>query len=133
MAQSRPVTVALDSGFLIAVAKDGRRVDALLRKMRSEKVRIVVPSPVLAETTRNAFVDAPIYQFLKTIDSIFPVDAAVAFDAGRRLGRAKLPATCTLDALIVATAVAARATIIVTSDPGDIKALALDDLTVIAI
>jgi predicted nucleic acid-binding protein len=129
MAQSE-VKLALDSGALIAAEKD-QRVEAIVRKWLREGARILIPAPCLAEAIRGGPKDAAANRLIKAVNQIAPTSEAIARDAGTRLGPRK--SSETIDALVVATAEAYRATDILTTDPDDVRLLASRDLNVIAL
>jgi predicted nucleic acid-binding protein len=129
MAQSE-VKLALDSGALIAAEKD-QRVEAIVRKWLREGARILIPAPCLAEAIRGGPKDAAANRLIKAVNQIAPTSEAIARDAGARLGSRK--SSETIDALVVATAEAYRATDILTTDPDDVRLLASRDLNVIAL
>jgi len=129
----RNAIVALDSGVLILAAKGDASARALLTRLRQEDALLVIPAPVLAEVLRDPSRDAGLHRLINDVDELAPTTAAVARAAGERLGATGLPPSCTVDAMIVATAMARRAAFIATTDPGDITALSGADLNVIGV
>ena len=127
MAQTQ-VTLALDSGALIAAEKDPR-VEAVLRKWLREGARFLIPAPAIAEIIRGGPRDACANRLIAAVNQIAQTSEAIARDAGARLGAKK--SSETVDALIVATAEAHLATDILTTDPVDIRRLASDKVNVI--
>ena len=124
------VVLALDSGALIAAEKD-QRVEAIIRKWLREGSRILIPAPAVAESIRGGPKDAPANRLIKAVNDVANTSEAIARDAGARLGTTG--SSETIDALVVATAEAYRATDILTTDPGDIRRLAGSRLNVIAL
>lgn len=118
-------SVVLDSQGLWAVVRnDSEDARAVLAASSQAGVPVLVSAAVLAETLYGDERDARANQVLKKIE-IAPVTDPIARSAARlkRLaGMTGVPAT--VDALVVATAEAAGGGVILTSDPGDIRALA---------
>jgi predicted nucleic acid-binding protein len=129
MAQPQ-IILALDSGALIAAEKDPR-VEAVIRKWLREGARILIPAPSIAEAVRGGPKDAAANRLIKAVNQVADTSEAIARDAGGRLGSKR--SSKTIDALVVATAEACRATDILTSDPVDIRALAGDCINVIVL
>jgi predicted nucleic acid-binding protein len=128
--------IALDSGALIKLSHGDPLTRAVLRKWTDEKWETIVPAPVLAETLRGGPADTLVHRILSsraTAVTVVGVSERAGRDAGERLGATGLPPQSTLDALIVASAVAERAEHILTADPSDIGPLSGADLKVIAI
>jgi hypothetical protein len=81
-----------------------------------------VPMVVVAETVRgNGPHDAPVNLVLAQTSPQHPLTDEIARAAGRLLGDAK--SSSTIDALIVAEAIDCAPAIILTSNPGDLRAL----------
>jgi predicted nucleic acid-binding protein len=109
--------VALDSGAVIALSRGDAKMRALLRELVLEGSVVLIPVPVLVETLRGGAKDAPVERVLKNAAMQFiPVSESAARNAGRLLGACKLPPSEGMDALIVATALEAGATLLVTCD-----------------
>jgi predicted nucleic acid-binding protein len=128
--------IALDSGALIKLGDGDKLTRAILRKWTEEGWETIVPAPVLAETLRGKTTDAPINRILNAHAGdlrIVGIDERSARDAGTRLGRSGMRPEHTIDALIVACAVAERAEHLLTGDRRDITSLAAGDLKVLAI
>jgi|GEM_PF-2044829 len=120
-----PPRIALDSGALIALAHGNVDARAHLRRWVSEGSAVLVPVPVLAETLRGSARDASVERILNREGIQFiSVSQSAARRAGCLLGAAKLPASETMDALIVATALEGGATDIITSDSRQFRSLA---------
>lgn len=108
------IVAALDSGAIIALANGKREVLAMIRTMIRSGHLFVVAAPVLAETLRGTpKTDAAIHQWLKAF-SVEPTTKEIAMRAGQLLGAVRSKET--VDALIVATARARSAALLVTGD-----------------
>jgi predicted nucleic acid-binding protein len=128
---ARPqVVLAFDSGALIAAENDPR-VEAVLCKWLREGARILIPAPALAEVIRGGPKDAVANRLIRAVNDVADTSETIARNAGARLGACKSSAT--IDALVVATAEAYRATDILTTDPVDIRNLAGPQINIIAI
>lgn len=115
------MTVVVDSGALLALAKGKREAVALMKKMQTYGAYFVVPAPVLAETLRGSQRnDAAIFYWLRAFE-VEPTTAAIARTAGEILGACRSKST--VDAIVVATARICGASEIITSDPKDIRTL----------
>ncbi len=124
--------IALDSGALIALSRGDETVRAILRRWTNSGYETVVPCPVLSEVLRGKQGDAAVNHILNSRAAaiqILPVTEIEARDAGLRIGRTTRKHV-TVDALIVAVAVAHDVREIITGDPADIEALAAGDLAV---
>lgn len=83
---------------------------------------IIVPSVVLAQALRGGPRDAPINRALKQIQFVPAATASLARQAGVLLGAT---GTTVVDALVVAEALSRVPATILTSDPDDIRRLAM--------
>jgi predicted nucleic acid-binding protein len=113
----------LDSGAVIGWSRGNQRVRQLVQRAVTDRVLILIPVAVIAETTRGGAHDAPVNRVIKSVDEIVPVTEAIAREAGRLLAAVTL-IHATVDALVVATAMRRESTIILTGDVEDIRALA---------
>jgi predicted nucleic acid-binding protein len=113
----------LDSGAVIALAANQARTRQFVKRALRDRLLIVVPAPVVAETTRGGARDAPVNRVLRAIHEIAPVTEAVAREAGRLIAAANI-AHATVDALIVAEAVLHGPSVVLTGDLSDMSALA---------
>jgi predicted nucleic acid-binding protein len=111
--------LTLDSGALIAYERNETYVRAWLEKALERAEPPTVPTVVIAETWRGGARSARIARLLK-FSRIEPLDQDLAREAGSLLASVSAGA---VDAVVVASA-ARRADIILTSDPGDLSALA---------
>jgi predicted nucleic acid-binding protein len=116
--------VVLDSQGLWAVARNSDDARAVLAASSRAGVPVIVSAAVLAETLFGDERDARANQVLKRIE-IAPVTNTIARSAARLKRQAGMTGVAaTIDAVVVATAEAAGGGVILTSDPGDIRALA---------
>ncbi len=129
MAQPQ-IILALDSGALILADKDPR-VEAVIRKWLREGARLLIAAPSIAEVIRGGPKDATANRLIKAVSNVANTSEAISRDAGARLGSKRSSAT--IDAIVVATAEAYRATDILTSDPADVRDLASSHINVIAL
>jgi predicted nucleic acid-binding protein len=112
----------LDSGAVIALARNDQRARAALAAAWEAGVEVSVPSVVLAETVRGTAEDAPVNRVFKAVGEVIAADDQVGRAAGGLLGSAR--STSTVDALVVASALRVGGGVILTGDPDDLTALA---------
>jgi predicted nucleic acid-binding protein len=113
----------LDSGAVIALARQDVRVRAALTAAWEVGAEVIVPAVVIAETVRgHGARDAPVNRVLNAIGNIAATTADRARTAGALLARAK--STATVDALVVAEAVERGGGVVLTGDADDLGALA---------
>ncbi|MFP3900982.1 MAG: PIN domain-containing protein [Acidimicrobiia bacterium] len=117
-----PQRLILDAGAVIALSRADRRARAVLVAAREARVRVSIPSVVVAETVRGVAGDAPVNRVLTAVGEVDAADEAIGRTAGRLLGDAGSSAT--VDAVVVATAVAVGGAVVLTGDPDDLSALA---------
>lgn len=129
MAQPQ-IILALDSGALILADKDPR-VEAMIRKWLREGARLLIAAPSIAEVIRGCPKDAAANRLIKAVNNVANTSEAISRDAGARLGSKRSSAT--IDAIVVATAEAYRATDILSTDPADVRDLASSHINVIAL
>jgi predicted nucleic acid-binding protein len=121
----------LDSGAVIALAAGEPAALVVVAAAVADGAPVIIPAPVVAETTRGTNADAPVNRVIRrATGGVAPVDERVARLAGRLLrglgdGRAA-HAPPTVDALVVAVALAAGGGTILTGDRADLGALAAD-------
>jgi predicted nucleic acid-binding protein len=113
----------LDSGAVIALAAGQARARQFVERALRDRLLIVVPAVVVAETTRGSNRDAPVNRVLRAIHEIAPITEVGARAAGRLMAAANI-ANSTIDALVVAEAVLHGPAVILTGDLGDLSALA---------
>jgi predicted nucleic acid-binding protein len=128
MARSRrrpgrvPRRLILDSGAVIALSRGDQRARAFLARAVELGAPVEVPVVVVAETVRGGPKDAPVHRVLKAVGSIPDAREAHGRTAGRLLGAARSNAT--VDALVLAQAVAAGGAHVLTGDHEDLERLA---------
>jgi len=113
----------LDSGAVIAWQRGRPSVWARIAEAARQGMPLVIPAVVVAECVRGGPGDAMIHRLLATA-RVPLIGTRIALQAGRLLGEAGISAT--IDALIVAEAIGGGPSVILTSDPDDIKALVGD-------
>ncbi len=114
-------SLILDTGAVLALVGNDRRVRALYTVAQREGVDIIIPPVVVTQTVRGGASDAAVNRLLKTVFIPF-VGERLARAAGHLLGESGLADAA--DAQIVAEALRRGPSTIVTSDPGDINRLA---------
>lgn len=113
--------VVLDGEGLSKAATGDPRAVAWIARARELRLPLVVNAVTLTETIRGGGRDAPVHLLTKNA-RVDQVDAGLAAEAGRLLGRTKR--SDTVDALVATTALRlGQPTIILTSDPRDLEAL----------
>jgi predicted nucleic acid-binding protein len=117
-----PRRLILDAGAVIALARGDQRARAFLVRALTLMATVEVPVVVVAETVRGGPRDAPVNRMLKAVGAVPEAREAHGRLAGRLLGAAHSAAT--VDALVVAHAVAAGGAHILTGDPEDLARLA---------
>jgi predicted nucleic acid-binding protein len=123
--------VALDTGAILGLAHYKRDIVALIKGLMDNQHFMVVPAPVLAETLRGTpATDANIHKWLKAF-TVAPINGEIAKAAGYLIGRTRT--NHTVDAMIVAAAVALGATTLVTGDLLDMQRLAGSSLELLEI
>ncbi|TQL97521.1 hypothetical protein FB559_3112 [Actinoallomurus bryophytorum] len=90
---------------------------------RKRQAPVVASAVTLTEVLRGSSRDARVHRVLKKVE-VIPLTRELGRSAGDLLGTSGLPATASIDAMVVATAlVQARPVMILTSAPGDLSAL----------
>jgi predicted nucleic acid-binding protein len=117
-----PQRLILDSGAVIALARGDQRARAFLARALETMAIIEIPVVVVAETVRDGPRDAPIHRILKAIRSLPDLREVHGRIAGELLGASRTAHT--VDALVVAQAVAAGGAQILTGDREDLERLA---------
>lgn len=114
--------IVFDSGALIGVERSNPKAVAVLAFADRNKLEIIVPATVLGQCWRNSPRQHAVSRLLKTRTvRVVDLTEAHAYTIG-----ALLAATSTddvVDAHVIVLARALRATLVVTSDPVDLKAL----------
>ena len=117
-------SLVLDSDGLSKAADGDHRAAAWIARARELELPLVINAVTLTETLRGSKRDARIHLLTKNA-VIDEVDASLAAEAGRLLGRTRR--SDTIDALVAVTAIRLRKpTVILTSDPKDLTALTVD-------
>jgi hypothetical protein len=113
--------VTMDTGGLIALDRNDRRVVALLARAREVGARVTIPATALAPAIRQPERQARLTRLIRqpTTD-VVPLDRVDATSVGRLLA-----ASATSDVVDAHVVVCARRTHqrVVTSDPGDLRVL----------
>jgi predicted nucleic acid-binding protein len=120
----------LDSGAIIALARDDPVARAVLSVAVRRGLPVFVPAVVVTETVRGTPRDAPVNRILAAVGEVVAVDEPLARSAGGLLGSTSSDAGAA-DALVVATAAAAGGGVLLTGDPTDLGRLARDLPTVV--
>ena len=118
-------SVVLDSEGLWVVARnDSEDARAVLTASHQAGVPVLVPAAVLAETLFGDERDTRANQALKKLQ-VIPLTEAVARSAAELKRLAGMNGVAaTIDAVVVATSVAAGGGVVLTSDIDDVRALA---------
>lgn len=116
-----PQRLILDSGAVIALSRGDQRARAFLARALELRAPVGVPVVVVAETVRGGPRDAPVNRVLKAVGAVPEARETHGRLAGRLLGHARSGAT--VDALVVAHAVAAGGGLVLTGDAKDFRPL----------
>jgi predicted nucleic acid-binding protein len=112
---------------VIALSRLDQAARTLLAGALREQSQVWIPAPVITELIRgDGRRDATVNRVLKAVGDVHPLDELIARDAGTLLA----DGGTAVDAMVVATArrVAGTGTVVImTSDPRDLTALAVDD------
>jgi hypothetical protein len=113
--------VVLDAGGLIALDRSDRRVIVLLARSREIGARVTIPATALAQAVRRPERQARLARLVRqpTTD-VVPLDRVDATNVGRLL--ATSGTSDIVDAHVVVCARRSQQQV-VTSDPGDLRAL----------
>ena len=113
--------VTLDSGPLIALDRDDRRVVALLARAQETSARVTIPAPALAQAVRNPARQARLARLLRQpATDVGALDRVDATGVGRLLA-----SSGTADVVDAHVVLCARRTgqAVATSDPDDLHHL----------
>lgn len=113
--------LVLDTGGVFALARGARPARFAIERARRQGFAVVIPTAVIAEAHRGGRSSAATQRVFDRVDAFPPLDVQRAREAGELLGAAGMNAT--VDAVVVAEALASVPSVIVTSDPSDIRAL----------
>jgi predicted nucleic acid-binding protein len=121
----------LDSGALSALDGGSQRSRAWLRWVIEHDGVLTVPTPVLVETiTGDAGRDAEVNRILNVLERAASVLSAPGEATARRAGRLRYRARTDdgIDALVAAVAAGdGSPCVVLTSDPGDLERLLVDE------
>jgi len=121
MGKARPRAIVLDAGALIAFERESPRMRALCRQALRSGVRLVVPTPVIAQVFRDRMRQVPLRALLNGPTTRTPsFDRPLAEATGTLCGRTRT--SDVVDASVVLVARQERAPV-VTSDPDDLARL----------
>lgn len=113
--------VTFDTGGLIALDRNDRRILALLERARERGLRVTIPATALAQAMRNPARQARLSRLIRQPSTdLMPLDGPSATAVGLLLAR-----TGTTDIADAHVVVCAQRTgqAIVTSDPDDLRRL----------
>lgn len=96
----------------------------MLAASHQASVPVLVPAIVLAETLFGDGRDASVHRVLKRLEVVPVTDSLARHAAGIKRVAGRQGAAPTIDAVVVATSVAAGGGVVLTSDVDDIRALA---------
>ncbi len=113
-----PERLILDSGAVIALARNDPRARAVLTAAWEIGADVSIPAIVLAETVRGAADDAPVNRVIEAVGRVLPVDEPIGRTAGSLLAASGTNAT--VDAVVVASALAVGGAVVLTGDPDDL-------------
>lgn len=114
--------ITFDTGGLIALDRNDRRVLALVARATERGIRITIPATALAQALRNPTRQARLSRLIRQAGTdLVPLDGPDATAVGLLLAR-----TGTADIVDAHVAVCARraAQAVVTSDAGDLRRIA---------
>lgn len=111
----------LDAGGVLALARHDRRARFILSTASQRGYHVVIPAVVVAQVYRPGPRSAGVHRVLKVIRTVEAADDLLARTAGLLL--ATTSTTDAVDALVAAHALASLPSAILTSDPGDLRAL----------
>ncbi len=114
--------LVLDSGAVIALARGDGRARSFLARAVELGISIEIPVVVVAETVRGGQRDAAVNRVLNALGTVPDTREAHGRIAGALLGAAR--STATVDALVVAQALASGAARVLTGDREDLERLA---------
>ena len=120
-AAAAPAGLTLDAGALIALDRGDKRLIALLDRAMAQRLKLRVPSGVVAQAWRDGRVQVALARFLRIDEvEIIPLGEQLARACGELCG-----ATDTADIIDASVVILARerGDRIVTSDPRDLRRL----------
>ncbi len=118
-------SVVLDrEGFWAVVRNDSEDARAVLAASHQAGVPVLVSALVLAETLHGDGRDASAHRVLKRLEVVPVTESLARQAAGIKRVAGRKGVALIIDAVVVATAVAAGGGVVLTSDVDDIRALA---------
>jgi predicted nucleic acid-binding protein len=105
----------------VLLANGDARARARVQAARAAGDELVIPAVVLAEVTRGRPTDAPVNRVIKAVGVLPGVDESVGRRAGALLDATTLNST--IDAIVVASSLAAGASAIIHHDADDLPPL----------
>ena len=118
---ARPGRLILDACGVSAIANGNGVARAAVDRARRDGWLVAIPAPVLAEVHTGRPDHAHIDRVVNAVDMLVPTSADRARQAGEL--RSKSGVLDVVDAIVVAEAVAMVPSVILTSDPDDIRRL----------
>ncbi len=111
----------LDAGGILALAAGNGDARAALHRARLEGYVVIIPTPVLAQVHRGGRDRARIDRVVNAVDALLPTSDVVARLAGELLAAAKM--SDAVDAIVVSEALVGAPSVILTTDPADMRRL----------
>lgn len=111
----------VDAGGVLAWAGGSGDARAAIERARQAGFAIVIPAVIVAQVHRGGRDRAKVDRIFKAVDALLPTSVAIALRAGELLAAAGLADA--VDAIVVAEALAAAPSIILTGDRPDIGRL----------
>ena len=111
----------LDTGALISLEAGSRRMAVLIEEAQASGATVAIPAGVVAQAWRGGARQVRVARLLRaSITSVIPLDQRLALRVGARCAATGVP-----DVVDVSVALCARdrGHPVVTSDPGDIRAV----------
>ena len=112
--------LVLDAGGVLALARRDRRALEGVALALTRGALVVIPTPVIAQVHRGGHAGARVDAILR-VSVALPTSDTIARAAGELLGASGQADA--IDAIVVAEALFAQPALIMTSDPGDLRAL----------
>ena len=117
----RPGRLVLDAGGVSAIADGDGVARAALDRARREGWLVVIPAPMLTEVHTGRRDHARVDRVVNAVDMLIATTPERARQAGELRSRSGV--LDVVDAIVVAEAVAFHPTLVMTSDPDDIRRL----------
>jgi predicted nucleic acid-binding protein len=113
----------LDGGALAALGAGDPRACHWAYVATLRGILLGIPAPVLAETLDGGAGDAAIGAAIPSHDAVLPTTREIAEEAGALRARSKRD-DATVDALVIATALQHPGSLVLTTDPKELRLLA---------